>query len=470
MISSGLSTAMSADIIFDADLIRRYDRRGPRYTSYPTAAQFHTAFDISHYRRAALLSNADPSLPLSAYVHIPFCASPCFYCGCNKIVTRDPGQAEQYLDRLEKEIALQSRLFDPRRRIRQLHFGGGTPTFLSTTQLERLMEHLNRHFRFDEASAREFSIEIDPRTVNAQSLRSLKLLGFNRLSLGVQDFDPQVQAAVNRVQSVELTREVVEEARRCGFDSLSFDLIYGLPLQTPGGFAETLNEVLRLRPNRIAAYAYAHLPKLFKAQHAIREDDLPSPAARLQLLQLTVATLTAAGYVYIGLDHFALPDDALVQAQRSGQLHRNFQGYSTHAECDLVGLGMSSIGKLGRTYAQNAKQLADYYLAIDSGSLAVERGVVSTVDDITRSDVIQRLMCQGRVAIRDIEARYALEFRRYFAPELKELETMARDGLLTLNEETIEVAPPGRLLLRNIAMVFDIYSKSSAEERFSKTM
>lgn len=461
---------MPDQIVFDAELMRRYERNGPRYTSYPTAAQFRSDFDRHAYRRAALLSNADPAMPLAAYVHVPFCASPCFYCGCNKVVTRDPAHAELYLQRLKKEIELQSQLFDVRRILRQLHFGGGTPTFLTVPQLENLLEHLDHHFRLDIAAAHEYSIEIDPRTLTEATLPTLKVLGFNRLSLGVQDFDPQVQRAVNRVQPVAQTRDAVQQARVYGYDSINFDLIYGLPLQTTAGFARTLEQVVEMRPNRIAAYGYAHMPQLFKPQQAIDVSTLPSPQTRLQLLQLTVEMLTAAGYIYIGLDHFALPGDELVSAQRQGRLQRNFQGYSTYAECDLIGLGVSAIGKLGDIYAQNAKQLPEYYSAIDQGVLPIDRGLALNVDDRTRRDVIQQIMCDGQLRYRSIEERYVLDFGAYFGRELRALEGMAADGLIVLSDDGFTVTPRGQLLLRNIAMVFDAHLQSAGANRFSQTI
>ncbi|HWK51987.1 MAG TPA: oxygen-independent coproporphyrinogen III oxidase, partial [Steroidobacter sp.] len=394
----------------DATLIRRYDGHGPRYTSYPTAVQFHTGFDEQSYRRVALLSNAGASRPLSIYVHVPFCERPCFYCGCNKVITRNPAHAEQYLQRLQREIELQSALFERRRNVRQMHFGGGTPTYLTLSQLAALFSQLGKHFNIDRSEQREFSIEIDPRTLGPGSLAELSRLGFNRLSLGVQDFDPGVQRAVNRLQSVEQIDECMVQARALGYRSVSFDLIYGLPLQTVASFGETLDTVVRMRPDRIAAYGYAHMPRLFKAQRAIRADQLPDAETRLQLLALTVERLTEAGYVYIGMDHFALPDDDLARAMRDGSLHRNFQGYSTHGDCDLIGLGVSAISAVGNSYSQNRKDLSGYYAALDQGRLPVDRGIALSMDDILRREIIQRLMCQGELRRREIESNYALDF------------------------------------------------------------
>ncbi|WP_129644557.1 oxygen-independent coproporphyrinogen III oxidase [Peristeroidobacter agariperforans] len=454
----------------DATLIRRYDCHGPRYTSYPTAVQFHPGFDEQSYRRAALLSNAGSPPPLSIYVHVPFCAKPCFYCGCNKIITRDPVHAEQYLQRLQREIELQSALFERRRNVRQLHFGGGTPTYLTLGQLGALFEQLGRHFSIDRSEQREFSIEIDPRTLQATTLTELAKLGFNRLSLGVQDFDPRVQRAVNRLQSAEHIAECVVQARELKYRSVSFDLIYGLPLQTVASFGATLDTVVRMRPDRIAAYGYAHMPRLFKAQRAIRADQLPDAETRLQLLALTVERLTEAGYVYIGMDHFALPDDDLARAMRDGSLHRNFQGYSTHGDCDLIGLGVSAIGAVGNSYSQNRKDLSGYYAALDQGRLPVDRGIMLSMDDVLRREVIQRLMCKGELCMREIESRYALEFSTYFANELVALNALAGDGLITSDADAIHVTERGRSLLRTIAMVFDAYLPRAAGTQFSKVI
>lgn len=454
----------------DAALIRRYDSHGPRYTSYPTAVQFHTGFDEQSYRRLALLSNAGTPRPLSIYVHVPFCARPCFYCGCNKIVTRNPVHAEQYLQRLRREIELQGALFARRRDVRQLHFGGGTPTYLTMVQLGGLFDHLGKYFSIDRSERREFSIEIDPRTLEPHTLSALANLGFNRLSLGVQDFDPRVQRAVNREQSPEQIEQCTIQARALGYRSVSFDLIYGLPLQTVESFGRTLDTVVRMRPDRIAAYGYAHMPRLFKAQRAIRAEQLPDAETRLQLLALTVEKLTEAGYVYIGMDHFALPDDDLARAMRDGSLHRNFQGYSTHGDCDLIGLGVSAIGAVGDSYSQNRKDLTSYYAALDQGRLPVDRGIALSVDDVLRREVIQRLMCKGELSMREIEGRYAINFGNYFANELVALNALATDGLITSDADAIHVTERGRALLRTIAMVFDAYLPRAASTQFSKVI
>jgi len=383
---------MEASVRFDADLVRRYDRPGPRYTSYPTAVQFHDRFREAEYRAAAARTNqVNPPAPLSLYVHIPFCASPCFYCGCTKVITRSREQAENYLSRLYREIEMQAELFGRGRVVDQLHFGGGTPTFLNPWQLEDLLKKLDWSFSLRKDGGREFSIEIDPRTCDPDTVDLLARAGVNRMSLGIQDFDPDVQQAVNRVQSPEQTFALMDRARRAGFESVSVDLIYGLPKQNRDRFARTLDRVIGARPDRFAVYSYAHLPHMFKPQKRIHAEDLPSGAEKLALLGLTIEKLTGAGYVYIGMDHFALPDDDLAVALREGSLHRNFQGYSTHADCDLVALGASSIGKLDDTYAQNYKSLHDYYQAIDSGHLAVHRGLELNDDDRLRRAVIARV-------------------------------------------------------------------------------
>ena len=461
---------MSAQVRFDAELIRRYDCNGPRYTSYPTAVQFHDGIGEKAYREAAAASNAAAN-PLSLYVHVPFCASPCFYCGCNKIITRSPEKAETYLGYLHREVALQSELFDRSRTVEQLHFGGGTPTFLTPAQLGSLMEALGGHFSLDDTPGREFSIEIDPRTVGGTYLHDLAAMGFNRVSLGVQDCDPDVQRAVNRIQPIAETLRVIDTARQAGFGSISIDLIYGLPLQTLERFDRTLTAVLAARPERMAVYGYAHLPQVFKAQRQIEADDLPSPSTRLALLEMTVARLTAAGYVYIGMDHFALPGDELVRAQAEGKLHRNFQGYSTRAHCDIVGMGVSSIGKIAHLYAQNQKTLRDYYAAMAANRLPVLRGVALTRDDEIRREVIQQLMCNDVTELTVLDDQFEMDSSRYFASELARLEPLAKDGLIELEPGRITVTETGRLLRRNIAMVFDAYlTRAAAAPAYSRAI
>lgn len=458
-------------IYFDAELIRRYDRNGPRYTSYPTAVEFQAAYDANCYRLAAARSNHPDGKPLSIYVHIPFCTSPCFYCGCNKVITRDRSKADIYLQYLCREMALQAPLFDPSRVVEQLHLGGGTPTFLSLPQMQYLMAELRTHFNLStDATTHEFSIEIDPRTLTSETLPTLAGLGFNRLSLGVQDFDSEVQAAVNRVQSQADTLAAIEQARVIGFASVSVDLIYGLPLQTRAKFARTLDSVVRARPDRIAVYGYAHLPRMFKPQRQIIEAQLPTGAQRIELLELTINTLTRAGYVYIGMDHFALPEDELVKAQQARTLQRNFQGYSTRAECDLIGLGVSSIGKVADTYAQNAKTLPEYYTALANNELPVQRGLIMTCDDQIRHTVIQHIMCHGELRFAELSAALKLDFQRYFAGELSALRTLQRDGLITMNAAGLQATARGRLLLRHIAMVFDAYLHQASTQAFSKAI
>ncbi|HVY22722.1 MAG TPA: oxygen-independent coproporphyrinogen III oxidase [Steroidobacteraceae bacterium] len=456
-------------ILIDADLIRRYDINGPRYTSYPTAVEFHNGFGVTQYQSAAASSN-EQGTPLSIYVHVPFCASPCFYCGCNRVITRDHSKADVYLRYLFREIELQAALFDTSRPAAQLHLGGGTPTFLSTTQLEALIAKLQQHFNLQTGGAHEFSIEIDPRTLTEDTLPHLAALGFNRISLGVQDFDRDVQVAVNRVQSVDDTLRAIHLAHELGFKSVNVDLIYGLPKQTAEKFAHTLDQVISATPERIALYGYAHMPRLFKAQRQINEAELPNAITRLALLQLSITKLMEAGYVYIGMDHFARADDELVKAQQDGTLQRNFQGYSTRADCDLIGLGVSSIGKIANTYSQNAKTLIEYYAMLDTPSLPVRRGVVLDRDDEIRRRVIQEVMCHGYLNFNQLSAQLNIDFNWYFLHEMLELQHLQQDGLIDLDRESLQVTPKGRLLLRHVAMVFDAYLKHATQQQFSKAV
>ncbi|HEX2585072.1 MAG TPA: oxygen-independent coproporphyrinogen III oxidase [Steroidobacteraceae bacterium] len=456
-------------IQFDPELISRYDINGPRYTSYPTAVQFHPNFAAEHYRNAATKSNTEGG-PLSIYIHVPFCTSPCFYCGCSRIITRDHLKADAYLQHLYKEIELQSSLFDRLRQVRQLHFGGGTPTFLDTEQFQSLMNKLQKHFTMVCDGSHEYSIEIDPRTLTPDMIPQLAAMGFNRVSLGVQDFDHDVQVAVNRVQSVEQTLNAIVTAHEYGFKSVNVDLIYGLPKQTPEKFAKTLELIVDAQPERVALYGYAHMPHLFKAQRRIHDADLPDPATRLALLQLSVNTLTNAGYVYIGMDHFARSDDELVQAQRNGTLHRNFQGYSTRADCDLIALGVSSISKVGNVYSQNTKSLIEYYASLDQSSLPIQRGVVLDRDDEIRRTVIQGIMCQGYLDFKRLSAELHIDFNWYFLHEILDLRALQRDGLIELDDDSLRVTSKGRLLLRHVAMVFDAYLKHASRQQFSKAV
>ena len=459
-----------SDAVFDADLISRYGGQGPRYTSYPTAVQFGSDFDAADYEREALLSNQDPIPgPLSIYIHIPFCHSLCYYCGCSKLVTRHPERAESYLQKLLEEVRLQGKLFDKDRKVGQLHMGGGTPTYFDNQQLERLMAGLSESFQLVGDGSQEYSIEIDPRTVDAERLHRIADSGFNRISLGVQDFDEQVQKAINRVQPVELTLDLIREAPATGIESVSVDLIYGLPLQTPDSFSRTLDVMIEARPDRLAIYSYAHMPQLFRAQRLIRSEDLPDPAMRLEILQLIVSRLTAAGYVYIGMDHFALPDDELCQAMRNGCLQRNFQGYSTRAGWDLIGMGSSAISKVGSCFSQHVKSVQQYNRSLDAGRLPVERGLMLSAEDHLRAQLIQRIMCGGRLDYRQLDAEYSIDFRRKFATEIAALEKLDYDGLVELHADYLQVTGKGRFLLRSIAMVFDAYLlHGDNRKRFSK--
>ncbi|RZA20230.1 MAG: oxygen-independent coproporphyrinogen III oxidase [Lysobacteraceae bacterium] len=461
-------------ITFNADLLRRYDRPGPRYTSYPTAPQFHAGFGEAQLRAVATASNGDP-IPrrLSLYVHVPFCASPCFYCGCNRIITRDKARGEAYLARLYREIALTAELFDRDREVIQLHFGGGTPNFLSPGQLHEVVDTLRGHFRFSDAADRDISIELDPRFVDADDIAALAAVGFNRASFGVQDFDPAVQAAVNRIQSVEQTRAVVDACRAHGFRSVNVDLIYGLPNQSPEGFARTLDTVADMRPDRVAVYGYAHMPHLFKPQKQLDASLLPSSETRLALLQLAIEKLTAAGYLYIGMDHFALPDDELALAQARGSLHRNFMGYTTHADSDLVGLGVSAISHIGDSFSQNPRDLPSWQAALDEGRLPVFRGMRLDPDDVLRADLIQQLMCAGEIPMAALERRHGIDFADYFADALERLAPLVEDGLVRIDAQRIVATSRGRLLLRNIAMCFDRYldqPATVATPRFSRAI
>lgn len=457
---------------FDPALVARYDVAGPRYTSYPTAPQFNAEFDELALRHVIRTSNEEPiPRPLSLYVHVPFCMSPCFYCGCNRVITRDIGQADRYLERLYREIELIAPLLDRDRPVRQLHFGGGTPNFLDIARMRELMESLARHFSFSQLAGREYGIELDPRFADGGYVRALGELGFNRLSVGIQDFDPAVQQAVNRIQSVEQTREAIDAARESGFRSVSVDLIYGLPRQSLDGFSRTLDQVVALGPDRVAVYGYAHLPDMFKPQRQIDAAELPDAATRLALFGRALAQLSAAGYVYIGMDHFARADDELAVAQRAGTLQRNFQGYSTHGECDIVGLGVSAISRIGDSYSQSSRDLTGYYAMLDAGRLPVVRGLLLEDDDVIRRELIGELMCHGRLDKIRFGERHRLLFDEYFADERKRLQLLIADGLLREDAQSIQVTSPGRLLLRIIAMCFDAYLDPQAHTpRYSRAI
>jgi oxygen-independent coproporphyrinogen-3 oxidase len=459
---------MDQSIQFDLDLIQRYDKSGPRYTSYPTALELHEGFGEEDYRRQIAKSNAEGG-PLSLYFHIPFCDTVCFYCACNKIITNNRKHAEPYLESLCQEVALQGALFDHERVVNQLHWGGGTPTFLNTQQMERLMAVTRQFFHLRDDDQGEYSIEVDPRETDDKTIACLRALGFNRISLGVQDFDPVVQKAVNRIQSPEQTFKVLETVRQEGFRSTNVDLIYGLPLQTMESFARTLDQVLEYQPERFSIFNYAHLPARFKVQRQINDKDLPGAALKLEILQMVGKKLTDAGYVYIGMDHFAKPDDELAIAQREGKLYRNFQGYSTHSDCDLVGLGITSIGRVADAYIQNHKDLASYHAAIEQRKLPAFKGVELSQDDKIRREVIRQLICHFQLKFSVIEQTFALDFAQYFSNERIQLETMAKEGLLELDDDGIQVLPAGRLLIRNICMVFDRYL-AQKQQQFSKVI
>jgi oxygen-independent coproporphyrinogen III oxidase len=459
-------------IVFDADLIQRYDQSGPRYTSYPTAVEFRSDFSTGDYYRLADLSNRQHApRPLSLYIHLPFCATVCYYCACNKVVTNNRQRASAYLSHLFREIERQGRLFSSERPVTQLHWGGGTPTFLNDDQMAGLMKVTREHFALEDDDRGEFSIEVDPRETHKDSMAVLRGLGFNRLSLGVQDFDPRVQRAVNRIQSESLTLRVMNVARTTGFRSINVDLIYGLPLQTVSTFSRTVDRILDAGPDRISVFNYAHLPDRFKTQGQINRKELPSPSEKLAILEMTIGKLTHAGYQYIGMDHFAKPDDELAVAQRNRTLHRNFHGYSTRGNCDLIGMGVSAIGGIGNAYYQNAKSLNDYYSRINRGVLPIVRGIELDWDDLLRREVISRLICHFELEYNFLEYRYRIDFRSYFSSELGRLRCMEDDGLLSIGPHRIEILPKGRMLIRAVCMVFDRYlSNAESEKRFSKVI
>ena len=455
----------------NADLLRRFDVAGPRYTSYPTADRFVEAFDASHYRQA-LVQRASGSVvggapPLSLYIHLPFCESVCYFCACNKVITKHHERAAEYLQALYMEMDLTVAQLGRGATLSQLHLGGGSPTFLSDAELGELMQGLRQRFRL--AAGMEMAIEVDPRTVTHARLQALRELGFNRLSFGVQDFDPAVQKAVHRVQSLEMVSGLMSAARELGFESTNVDLIYGLPLQTPESFARTVAQVGALRPDRIALYAYAHLPQRFKPQRRIAIEELPPAGDKLSMLSGAISGFLGHGYSYIGMDHFALAQDSLAVAKRQGRLHRNFQGYSTQPDCDLIGLGVSAIGRVGASYSQNVKTLEEYYDCLRQGQLPTQRGLALTRDDLVRRAVIMALMCQGRVEFESIALAHLVDVRSYFRAELERLEELAAQGLVILEPEAIQLTPMGWYFVRAVAMVFDRYLQADRNrERFSK--
>jgi oxygen-independent coproporphyrinogen III oxidase len=463
---------MHTPLTWDESLINRFDLSGPRYTSYPTAPQFNDSFSLHEWQAAAMRSNQS-QVPLSIYCHIPFCETVCYYCGCNKIVTANKKRALTYLAALKTEIALQAQYIDPSRSVVQFHFGGGTPTYLSDEQLSDLVQHFRSHFKFANDENLEASIEIHPQTVTPARLAHLKALGLNRISLGVQDFNADVQKAVNRFNSVEEVANLCSAARNIGFKSISMDLIYGLPKQTPITFAQTLTAIIALKPDRISLFSYAHMPHLFKVQQQLIASDLPSSRDKLAMLHLSIDRLQAAGYRYIGMDHFALPDDELAQAQDAGLLHRNFQGYSTRGGCDLLAFGVSAINQINDCYVQNFKDIKWYEEALNQGVLPISKGLRLHRDDVIRKAVIGQLICHFHLDFNAIEQRFDVNFKDYFADELAQLIPLAEAHLCTVTEQGISITQAGRLLIRRVCMVFDAYltkQNSAADQtiRYSK--
>lgn len=452
---------MSSQVIFDTELIKRYDRAGPRYASYPPATQFSEKISATDYRSWSRDSNEEPiPRPLSLYFHIPFCNTICYDCACNKVITKNRQKASEYLKDLFIEIELQSQLFDSDRIVQQLHWGGGTPTSLDNDQIYTLMQKIGRHFKLLNDDRGEYSIEIDPRTTGIDSIGLLRDVGFNRLSLGVQDFDARVQKAINRIQSIELTQSIIDAARQADYRSINIDLIYGLPQQSVSSFSDTLEYLIELNPDRIALYNYAHLPDRIPPQRHINAEELPKAEEKLAIFQYSIERLTKAGYVYIGMDHFAKPFDELSVAQRKGNLHRNFQGYSAYSECDSVAMGVSAISNIGNHYCQNTPDINAYHESLMQGQLPIYRGYYTDQEDVMRREIIQQLVCHFRLDIGAIENRWNIDFKTFFANEVNTLQTMAKDNLLDLSGKSIDVLDRGRLLVRNICMVFDRYIDS----------
>lgn len=452
-------SVLAQPLPWDTTLIQRYNLAGPRYTSYPTAPQFNEEFSLTDWQNA-MEEGSRQRRPLSLYVHIPFCSTICYYCGCNKIVTANRQRTEPYMRALHREIVLQAALVDRTRPVDQLHWGGGTPTYLSDAQMTGLMHYLDAEFPLHRNDSGEYSIEIHPQSVTPKRLDHLRALGFNRLSFGVQDFDPEVQKAVNRFNSEIEVSELIQASRALGFRSLNLDLIYGLPKQNAASFSRTLDKIIAMRPDRLSLFNYAHMPHLFKTQQQINTADLPEPQEKLKILHNSIVQLEEAGYIYIGMDHFALPTDELTKAQRKGVLQRNFQGYSTHGNCDLLAFGVSSISAVDDVYMQNVKNISDYQHALEQNHLPMEKGLVLSLDDRIRRRVITRLICQFEIDFCDIEKQFSISFADYFSPELEALYPMQRDGLLTINATGIRVNAIGRLLIRHICMAFDAYVKN----------
>ena len=462
---------MDNKVVFDKDLIRRYDTFGPRYTSYPTAVQFTSEFNLEDYLGGVKHSNEDPiPSPLSLYLHIPFCDTICYYCGCSKVITKDKSKATHYIDLLKQEIKLQGALFAKDRIVTQIHWGGGTPTFLNDKEIYEIIECIRDNFNVPAGNEVEFGIEADPRTVDLQRLKNLNSLGFNRISFGVQDFDSSVQQAVNRVQSNEQIKQHIIDSRKLHYQSINIDLMYGLPKQSVHSFSKTLDTTIELNPDRIAIYNYAHLPEMFKPQRRINEDELPSAEEKLNILQLCIDKLQNAGYVYIGMDHFAKASDDLVKAQREGSLHRNFQGYSTHADCDMIAMGVTAISRIGDNYSQNVRTIDEYESYLKQNKIPVFRGIELENDDILRREIINQLMCNNSLDIKKLEKKWGINFKKYFESSMENLQKMADDGLLNIEKTKITVTTSGRLLARSICMQFDRYLQEKNNNRFSRVI
>jgi len=466
-----MNATTNATTEFNLDLIKKYDKAGPRYTSYPTAVVFNEAFNADAYIEQAKLSNVShKGQPISLYFHIPFCDTLCFFCACNKIATKKREKADLYLEYLEKEMAILSKLYDKDRLVEQMHFGGGTPTFLTDAQFERMMTLIAKYFPLIDTEERDYSIEIDPRSVTQESIERLAGYGFNRFSLGIQDVNPVVQKAVNRIQPIEMNQGIIDACRSVNARSISVDLIYGLPFQTFESFAKTLDAVIEMSPDRLSVFNYAHMPHLFSPQKRIKQEDLPKAEEKLAILQMSIEKLTEAGYVYIGMDHFAKPDDELAIAQANGTLQRNFQGYTTHAELDLVAIGVSSISFSNHSFSQNVKSLDQYYAILDNDKLPIYRGYLLNDDDLLRKEVIQQIACQFKLDYKKIEEIFNINFSAYFEREREDLTIMQDDGLLILDENGFTVTPAGRILVRHICMIFDVYLRQQTTQRFSKVI
>jgi oxygen-independent coproporphyrinogen-3 oxidase len=462
---------MANRVVFNKELIRRYDTFGPRYTSYPTAVQFTTEINVDDYLDWVKHSNEDPiPAPLSLYLHIPFCDTICYYCGCSKVITKDKSRAAHYIELLKKEIKLQGALFAKDRKVTQIHWGGGTPTFLNDKEIYEIIECIRENFNVPAGDDVEFGIEVDPRTVDQTRLKNLNNLGFNRISFGVQDFDSEVQQSVNRVQSTEQIKQHILDARKFNYRSINIDLMYGLPKQTLQSYSKTLDTTIELNPDRIAIYNYAHLPEMFKPQRRIDEDELPSAEEKLNILQMSIDKLQDAGYVYIGMDHFAKASDSLVKAQQEGSLHRNFQGYSTNADCDIIAMGITAISRIGDNYSQNVRTIDEYEACLQQDRIPVFRGIELEADDVLRREIINQLMCNNKLDIKQIESRWGIDFKTYFKSSLNNLQEMANDELVNISNDSLTITETGRLLARSICMQFDRYLQEKNNNRFSRVI